>query len=106
MINFLKIIYSAADTVVIPSRVEAFGLIALEAISCGTPCVVSDQTGLTSLISHKQNGYIAQKDSVEDFQSGIVWCLKNLIDKKEEIHLEAKKKFNQKECLEVGHMKP
>ena len=98
--NFLKIIYSAADTVVIPSRVEAFGLIALEAISCGTPCVVSDQTGLTSLISHKQNGYIAQKDSVEDFQSGIVWCLKNLIDKKEEIHFGAKKKFNQKECLE------
>ena len=35
--NFLEIIYSAADTVVIPSRVEAFGLIALEAISCGTP---------------------------------------------------------------------
>ena len=78
----------------IPSRVEV-GLIALEAIGLWNSCVVSDQTGLTSLISHKQNGYIAQKD-LEDFQSGIVWCLKNLIDKKEEIHLDAKKKFTKK----------
>ena len=50
----LKLIYSAADVTVIPSILESFGLVALEAIHCGSPCVVFNQTGLTSLIEHKK----------------------------------------------------
>jgi glycosyltransferase involved in cell wall biosynthesis len=36
---------SAADWVVCPSRQESFGLVAAEALACGTPVVVSDDAG-------------------------------------------------------------
>jgi D-inositol-3-phosphate glycosyltransferase len=38
--------YRAADAVLIPSRSESFGLVAIEASACGTPVVASDVGGL------------------------------------------------------------
>ena len=40
---------AAADGVIIPSRNEAFGLVAYEAFSCGLPLIVTATTGLLSL---------------------------------------------------------
>ena len=37
--RLLRLAYSAADVFVMPSMSEAFGLVMLEALSCGTPCV-------------------------------------------------------------------
>ena len=56
----LRLIYSASDLVMIPSIQEAFGLTAYEAIHCGTPCVVFENTGLASIIDHKISGYISK----------------------------------------------
>ena len=42
-------LYREADAVVIPSLMEGFGLTALEAMSCGTPLVVSQDPALKSL---------------------------------------------------------
>ncbi len=38
--------YRAADLVVVPSRSESFGLVAIEALACGTPVVAADVGGL------------------------------------------------------------
>ncbi len=38
--------YRAADVVAIPSRSESFGLVAIEALACGTPVVAADVGGL------------------------------------------------------------
>ncbi|MFY9587286.1 MAG: glycosyltransferase, partial [Actinomycetota bacterium] len=38
--------YRAADAVLIPSRSESFGLVAIEASACGAPVVASDVGGL------------------------------------------------------------
>ena len=95
----LRLIYSCSDLVVIPSLVEAFGLIALEAIYCGTPCVVFENTGLTSIVEHKKNGYIAKYNSEEDLEAGIIWCLKNIINKNKIIYQEADLKFNSDKII-------
>ena len=96
----MKMIYSSADVVVIPSIVESFGLVALEAIHCNTPCVVFDNTGLTSIIDHKENGYVAKYNSIDDLYNGITWTLENFNNKNELIYKHALQKFNHQKIIQ------
>ncbi|UCC39224.1 MAG: glycosyltransferase [Candidatus Aminicenantes bacterium] len=48
--------YSAADALVFPSLYESFGLVALEALACGTPVIASRIGELTSIIKEGENG--------------------------------------------------
>lgn len=54
----LPLYYSAADVVVVPSYYESFGLVAVEAMACGTPVVASRVGGLTSTVIDGVNGYL------------------------------------------------
>ena len=54
--HILSTYYRAADVVVVPSRTESFGLVALEAASCGRPVVAADVGGLRSLVLHGESG--------------------------------------------------
>ena len=46
-----------------PSHYESFGLVALEAMACGTPVVASQVGGLGFLVQDGVTGYVVQDDN-------------------------------------------
>jgi len=50
--------YSAADVLVMPSHYESFGMVALEAIACGTPVIATDVTGISPILRELPQGHI------------------------------------------------
>jgi D-inositol-3-phosphate glycosyltransferase len=60
--HLLSTWYRAADVVVVPSRSESFGLVALEAAACGRPVVASAVGGLTSLVVPGVTGELVDGD--------------------------------------------
>ena len=57
--------YSAAEVLVMPSHYESFGMVALEAMACGTPVVASQVGGLAFLVQDGVTGYVVPADDPE-----------------------------------------
>ena len=64
-------IYPLFDVLVIPSRSEAFGIVALEARSLGIPVIASNVDGLKEIISDKKNGLLFDVSSKIDLREKI-----------------------------------
>lgn len=75
----LALLYSAANVMVVPSRQEAFGQTASEALACGCPVVAFDATGLVDVVDHKVTGYLAKAFDEEDLAHGISWVLEDKV---------------------------
>ena len=58
--HMLSTFYRAADAVLVPSRSESFGLVALEAAACGTPVVAAAVGGLRTLVDHGHTGFLVE----------------------------------------------
>ena len=54
-----------ADLLLLPSTVESFGLVALEAMACGVPVVGYDGGGLPEVVRHGQDGMLAPLGDLE-----------------------------------------
>ena len=68
-------LYNAVDIFVTPSLQDNLPNTIVEAMSCGVPCVVFNVGGIPEMISHKQDGYVADYCDSLDFAQGIAWCL-------------------------------
>ena len=73
----LAALYSLADVTIVPSLQEAFGQVAIESMACGTPAIGFSETGLEDIISHKIDGYLVNRDSLNDLSKGIQWILEH-----------------------------
>jgi D-inositol-3-phosphate glycosyltransferase len=65
--ELLSTYYRAADVVLVPSRSESFGLVALEAAACGTPVVASAVGGLRTLVDHGRTGFLVDEPDPDAF---------------------------------------
>jgi len=57
--------YSAAEVVVMPSHYESFGMVALEAMACGTPVIASRVGGLAYLVREGETGFFVPAQDPE-----------------------------------------
>ena len=71
----LSLVYSAANVIVVPSKIEVFGQTATEAQAFVTPAVVFDKSGLIDTVQHKKTGYIAESFDTKDLANGINFVL-------------------------------
>ncbi len=73
----LRVLYNAADVMVVPSLQENLSNAIMESLSCGTSVVAFDIGGNSDLIDHQVNGYLAEPCSSADFAKGIDWVLQH-----------------------------
>jgi glycosyltransferase involved in cell wall biosynthesis len=64
-------IYNAADVSIVPSRIEPFGLVAIEALACGTPVVATNKGGLPDFIN-TQVGTLVPVDDPQALANAII----------------------------------
>ncbi len=67
----LPLYYNAAEVCVLPSRYESFGMVALEAMACGTPVVASKVGGLAYTIIHGETGLLVPEGKPEDLAKAL-----------------------------------
>lgn len=75
--NMLPFYYAAADVCVIPSHYETFGLVAIEAMACGTPVIASDVGGLKFIVLSEQTGLRVSPQDTAAFATAIDRLLTN-----------------------------
>ena len=67
--------YNLGDVLVMPSLEENLPNTIMEAMACGTPSIAYDVGGVSDLIDHQLNGYLAKYKSADDLANGIYWAL-------------------------------
>lgn len=89
--------YSQCDAVVMPSRWEAFGLVAIEAMKYGKPVIVSDKGALPEIVKDGENGLVFDFNDPKSLQSVLGKLSK---DKLHEMGNKAEKDFMEHYRLE------
>jgi D-inositol-3-phosphate glycosyltransferase len=69
--------YAAAEAVLMPSRSESFGLVALEAQACGTPVIAAATGGLRQVVVDGQTGYLVPGHDPAQYTERILLLLGN-----------------------------
>ena len=95
----MALLYNTADVFVAPSLADNLPSTLIESMLCGTPVVSFKVGGIPDIVSHMNDGYLAQYRDVQDLAYGIDWVLKNYntlsVNSIKNMHL----KFSSKEII-------
>jgi glycosyltransferase involved in cell wall biosynthesis len=75
--------YYSMDIHILPSFSESLGLVTLEAMAAGIPCIGTDIGGINEIIEHRKNGLLFKKGDPSDLANQISYLLENPVIKKE-----------------------
>ena len=66
------------DCLVLPSRLESFGMVVVEALAAGVPVIVSDHAGASEAIRENENGWVVPADDIEALYQRMVSCCRDI----------------------------
>lgn len=71
--------YQKAKVLVLPSinSNEAFGIVLIEAMACGTPVIASDLPGVRTVFENEKSGLLVEPKNIEDLKNKIELILQN-----------------------------
>lgn len=95
--------YAEASIFLMTSRIEPFGLVLTEAMSCGLPCVSFDApTGPSSIIENGYNGFLISCFDIELFSTKVIELIenKNLRNQMGKNAKQSSEKYNQEKIME------
>lgn len=95
----LKKLYNIADVFAMPSRMEAFGLVAIEALACGTPVVCSETGGMKDYITPKV-GRLIKSEDFEELSKALIDVINNPEEyNRTELEKYVKENFSQEKLM-------
>lgn len=63
--------YAAADVFLFPTLADSFGLVAIETMACGTPCIAFATGGVPEIVDHDINGWLVKQKDVDGLAEGL-----------------------------------
>ncbi len=85
--------YAAADAFLIPSLEDNLPYTVMESLACGTPVIAFTTGGIPDMVSHQQNGFLAEYKSAQSFCDGMEWIINYPV--KEALHKNARETVMQ-----------
>jgi glycosyltransferase involved in cell wall biosynthesis len=75
--------YHRAELLVLPSLHDGFGFVVAEAMACGLPVIVTEDSGASCLVRNKENGWIVPSGKIEPLAAALeeaISCRPNLAE--------------------------
>ena len=92
--------HSSSILTVCPYRAESLPQFIIETLLCKNPVVAFDVGGMSEIITHQSNGFLAKAYDTKDFAKGIKYCLSKVTQKNLSISRNRiKKMFDEKKIL-------
>ena len=73
----LEELYSISDLMLLLSQKESFGLVLLEAMACGVPCIGTNIGGIPEVIQDGETGFICELGNISDIANKAISLLED-----------------------------